>query len=73
MASEQRRSGVKGSSVGAACGRLPRLGRNLGLHLVGGAWAVVFESDASHGTMPPRPNMLTLASCAGYNASQYGA
>jgi hypothetical protein len=35
-------------------------------------WRVVFETVASSGTLPSPKVVLSLASCVGYNAGQYG-
>ena len=76
---------VKGGSFGGAC--ISRLDAHwaaasvgfpdtvvlMWFHRIEAGWTVVFENDTSHGTMPPRRIMLSLASCSGYNASGYGA
>ena len=35
-------------------------------------WSVRFESVARRGTLPPPAIVLSLASCVGYNAAEYG-
>jgi len=48
-------------------------GGNYFFHRKDGRWRMTYRDNSGKGKLPPRSIVLSLASCTGYSASQFGA